>query len=781
MEGWNTPEEQQTTDGIKRRAFFKRLKRGLYETKYIPSPNGGGKNGQQLLVRPKQTTIPEPALGTRRVERGEPGCHVVTPFVNGEPAIGQIGQIGPIGQIKGEAKQDGPTLLGQAPSAPAVLGPPGDPGADVEQQKALGVRREAQGEKNEINQIGQIGQIGPMYNDIPSQARKIPESCQKVANLRYALLEKFNEDLNKNHRPKTEIVKQFLDLYNSGLLAPEIFKGLGTISRATLYNWASAGTLHGRDGLIPAHRGAGGSIVTDHEKNFLLTLLLHQNRLKVGYAIRLLKDRFQDKNIETHASPATLRRFVDQFRKDHFDIWTLRRDGEKALADKVLPYIERDRNLLDVGEGLVADGHRLNFQVVNPFTGKPCRASMVLFWDWRSAYPLGWEIMLEENIQCISSALRNAILTLGKTPKWILMDNGKAFKAKVFTSDLDLTDTEISGMFARLNINVHFSQPYNAQAKPIERFWGIQNEWFERLQPSYTGASIEDKPAWTKRNEKIARSLHEEWVPEIPEVNEMLSGWREFYAGQPSKGLDGDRPGDVFQSGKGPGIDPSELTYLMMPREIKDLHRNGFTLFDCHWNDENLYGYRHPILIKYSLSDLSQIYCFTLKNEFLCAARPVPKCNPMASESGNPKDMEEVKRQNAQKRSLKNQTVKLYRMLGMKAGQALPWKEIVSEVPDVVRQIEKIESQKKIVRISPFVEEPERTEDSGLRTEETIEERRTELSGPAFRFESERYDWYMAQDLASLNQADLGWMEEYKQSAEWRSYYGQKQAQGGAA
>ena len=78
-----------------------------------------------------------------------------------------------------------------------------------------------------------------------------------------------------------------------------------------------------------------------------------------------------------------------------------------------------------------ADGHRLNFLVVHPITGKPCRAALVLFWDWRSSYPLGWEIMVEENIQCVASALRNAIIALGKIPKWIYLDNGKAFKAKI--------------------------------------------------------------------------------------------------------------------------------------------------------------------------------------------------------------------------------------------------------------------------------------------------------------------------------------------------------------
>ncbi|MCD7740098.1 MAG: hypothetical protein LUH11_01970, partial [Candidatus Gastranaerophilales bacterium] len=81
-------------------------------------------------------------------------------------------------------------------------------------------------------------------------------------------------------------------------------------------------------------------------------------------------------------------------------------DGEKALSDKVEPYIKRDASLLEVGDILVVDGHKLAFQVINPFTGKPCRATLVGFLDWKSTALVGYEIMLEENTQCIASALR---------------------------------------------------------------------------------------------------------------------------------------------------------------------------------------------------------------------------------------------------------------------------------------------------------------------------------------------------------------------------------------
>ena len=109
------------------------------------------------------------------------------------------------------------------------------------------------------------------------------------------------------------------------------------------------------------------------------------------------------------------------------------REGEKALNDKVEPYIERDLSKIEVGDVLVADGHVLNFEVINPFTGKPTRATLVGFLDWKSTALVGYEIMMSENTQCIASALRNAILNLGKIPKIVYQDNAERLRLNIFS------------------------------------------------------------------------------------------------------------------------------------------------------------------------------------------------------------------------------------------------------------------------------------------------------------------------------------------------------------
>ena len=221
-----------------------------------------------------------------------------------------------------------------------------------------------------------------------------------------------------------------------------------------------------------------------------MKLLLSQNKLSIGKAISLTRHILKTRGIEITAKEPTYRRFAEHFKKHNYDKWIFAREGAKGLKDKAEPYIVRDASVLDVFSVLVADGHRLNFQVINPFTGKPCRANLVGFLDWKSTGMAGFEIMLEEDTQCIASALRNSILTCGKIPDIVYQDNGRAFRSKFFQGDKKFEELGFNGIYGKLGIKSVFAAPYNARAKVIERFFLDFQEGFEKLLPSYIGSSI---------------------------------------------------------------------------------------------------------------------------------------------------------------------------------------------------------------------------------------------------------------------------------------------------
>ena len=116
--------------------------------------------------------------------------------------------------------------------------------------------------------------------------------------------------------------------------------------------------------------------------------------------------------------------------------------------------------------------------------------------------------MLEENTQCIASALRNSIINLDMIPKIVYQDNGRAFRAKYFNDDKGFSELGFQGLYSKLGIETVFARPYNARAKVIERFFKEFQEGFEKLLPSYIGSSIQNKPAYLMRNEKLCNLLY---------------------------------------------------------------------------------------------------------------------------------------------------------------------------------------------------------------------------------------------------------------------------------
>ena len=218
------------------------------------------------------------------------------------------------------------------------------------------------------------------------------------------------QKLRKKYPTKKEADTTFLELYNSGLYLPKAYNFIGSISIGTLHRWVRAFEKHeSTECLQPKYKwskqGEYNSILNDEMRNILLTLLLHPSKYNYGKAIKLTKEILRKRGYEELPCDLSFKRFAENFRKNNYAEWILRREGMKAYHDKVEPYIERDISKIEVGDILVADGHVLNFQVINPFTGKPTRATLVGFLDWKSTALVGYEVMMTESTQCIASAL----------------------------------------------------------------------------------------------------------------------------------------------------------------------------------------------------------------------------------------------------------------------------------------------------------------------------------------------------------------------------------------
>ena len=486
-----------------------------------------------------------------------------------------------------------------------------------------------------------------------------PEKCKQIALARLDIVHQWLE-FRKQSQNKLKADYDFVKLHNTS--NSHLFEILGKISRGSLHRWYAM--LNGTGDytkLLPQYKYSTvleyRTVLNDEEIKIFMGLLLHPNRLSIGKAIALTKYKLKEQGQNFIPADITFRRYAKWFKDNNYDKWILARDGEKALSDKVEPYIKRDASLLEVGDILVADGHKLAFQVINPFTGKPCRATLVGFLDWKSTALVGYEIMLEENTQCVASALRNAIINLDMIPKVVYQDNGRAFRAKYFTDDKGFTELGFQGLYSKLGIETVFARPYNARAKVIERFFKEFQEGFEKLLPSYIGGSIQNKPAYMMRNEKLHKSWHCDYIPTIEETIKMIDMWLSFKNSQPCPNTPDKTIAKVLSERKKQNIDINTFDDLMLATEVKTIQRNGIRFLNCDYFDERLYGYKSKVLIKYNLFDLASIKVYTPKGEYLCTAERVTETHPMAKLLGDVKDYEDYKQKIVRQRQLKKKTV----------------------------------------------------------------------------------------------------------------------------
>jgi len=500
--------------------------------------------------------------------------------------------------------------------------------------------------------------------DIPNLVplHLIPEYELHRAQLKAELCEKVLQLISENGVQKTAIA-DVLAAYNSGLLVPDLYKLEGERNERTLRNWLKTYEESGRDfqSLVRMARVSNKMKATEQEQNFLLYMLLDSNKVKIGTAIRKLKQLSRVGVVESPTSVRALRRWCETWREQHIQQWSLLRKGGKFAKDNMLPTLLREEKLR-VGDVWVADGHKLAFDIIDPATGRPKRMILLLFFDWGSRYPVGASIANTEDSEHILLALRNGILHWSGRPRFVYLDNGKAFKAKLFHDNWEKHDleNELCGVFPRLDIGVEFARAYNARAKVVERFFKTFQEDFERFMETFRGGSIEDRPAYLNRNEEWVRKLKKREALDIEQAKALIGFYfQELYGRTPHGGLHNQKPYELFKANPAPEdrrIDASELNFLMLKADSRKVGNNGIRLNNAlYWHDEMVRHVGKRLRIRYDIMDMRSILLFDENERFICQAALRKLTHPFvqlaADEAVAEKDL---KRQLAHQRKLES-------------------------------------------------------------------------------------------------------------------------------
>lgn len=257
-----------------------------------------------------------------------------------------------------------------------------------------------------LEEVYQLKYINEYYDDFKNidneiielqnvkikQEKLISERQKQIALAKYDIVMcwlDFRSEQKKNKFTNGSTDKQFIELYNTGLLHEEIFKSLGKISFGSLYRWRNLLKFNNDwTALVGNYKYISNNeyrtTLNEEQIKIFLKILLSPNNFSIGKSISLTKHILQERGHEIFPKDVPFRRYAVWFKDNNYDKWILAREGQKALKDKVEPYIVRNAALLKPGQVLIADGHTLNFQVINPFTGKPCRATLLGFLDWKS-------------------------------------------------------------------------------------------------------------------------------------------------------------------------------------------------------------------------------------------------------------------------------------------------------------------------------------------------------------------------------------------------------------
>lgn len=307
----------------------------------------------------------------------------------------------------------------------------------------------------------------------------------------------------------------------------------------------------------------------------------------------------------------------------------LTRNGNKAFADRCMPYIMRMYDDLKPNDVWIADNHTLDIQTVDS-SGERHRLYLTAFQDAKSGVIVGWNITETVDSQSTIFALRHGILRFG-IPKAVYFDNGHEFTAfdvggkgnRKRKSDAEKNSP--TTILNRLQIEVHNAIVCNAKAKPIERTFRTVKEHFSRATAGFCGGNVLEKPESLKKRIKAGK------LPKDFAIREALADWIDGdYNLQPYGGVESqyrtmsrlDVWNQEIESIRKANAADLNLM-LMRSTRLQKIKRNGVYVV---YGGERIW-YRHPeqtilhldesVYVRYDPADLKSVRLYDEQDRYL--------------------------------------------------------------------------------------------------------------------------------------------------------------------
>lgn len=426
---------------------------------------------------------------------------------------------------------------------------------------------------------------------------------KEVSRKHYAVLQYL--EFLQQHKSKSATTL-FLNNYNS--------KEDKLLTKRQLLSWVKKYDKEGIDGLIDKRTLPRKNLIPDDVWQYFLSLWLVESEPSISQCYRLTKHHFKDIEFP-HVSTFSRRvkTEVDEPTKIRL------RQGKKAFEDKCLPYIDVDYSTLSSNQQWVADHHL--FDVLVEDNGKIFRPWLTAWLDRRSRYILSYIVSKDiPNSNVILDSFAVACHSKG-IPKEVLLDNGKDFKVyDLFNQSFPMSVAN------QMGIKVIYAKPYNAKAKPIERFFRTLEMKYCKFLPSYIGGSPSKRPTIMKQKNSKLKDIVIHFTDFVDIVDKMIIDYNN--SPHTGKGMEGKTPDEVYtNSFIGPikVVKDTDTLNLFLQRTTKPMRvgRNGINLpaLKAYYDSEKLFKYQgKQVYARYNLKNPEIIYVYTINDEFICTA-----------------------------------------------------------------------------------------------------------------------------------------------------------------
>ena len=387
---------------------------------------------------------------------------------------------------------------------------------------------------------------------------------------------------------------------------------------------------NGIDGLLSKRGFVKESIIKEDYFNYFKSIYLVEGAaslqscydVTLGYAMKTDKIKKEDfpskytflRRLEKEVPPQAI---------------YLSRYGESAYNRKFGNYFNRDYSMYKCGQIWVSDHAQIDVAVLDE-NGKPTFPWVTAWRDYKSGKWLGWTLQCgSPNSDRIFQAFYYAADTYG-LPKDVIIDNGKDYRCKDFAGGrpkfvddvkIETDQSRATSMLDKLNVQVHFAKPYNAQTKPIERDFNTIKNIMSKHCIGYRGGNVVERP------EKLLKEIKAGKLYTIDKFREIFNSFIiEVLNKKPSEGINtkGKSRDQVFEDDFTEKIVTSrEALKLFCMRTSKNytIARNGIidrSLDITYWADWMVSKMKTKVYLRRDPKNYKEAWVFKADNdEFL--------------------------------------------------------------------------------------------------------------------------------------------------------------------